>query len=79
MIKNYSIAIILFISLIGCLSAQSMMGPGMMGRGMMGSGGGGWRGDNQKTLSADMPINPEQALEIAQRFLDYQLPGVKEQ
>ena len=52
-----------------------MMSTGGMGHGMMG-GWRWWRG-NPRDVSAEMPIGPDEALEIAQKYLDANYPGVK--
>ena len=57
-------------------STGTVRGPGMMG------GNGGMMGNyssntNPATVSADMPVKPAQALQIAQKYLDSALPGTK--
>ena len=49
----------------------------MGGYGMMGGPRGGLRRYNQQTPTSDMPISQKQALDYAQRFLDYRVPGVQ--
>jgi hypothetical protein len=62
------------------LKYSHMSGNGMMGGwgGMMGGRGmmGGYN-NNPGSVSADMPITPEKALQAAQEYLDQQLPGYK--
>jgi len=59
----------------GMMSGNGMMSGGG-GYGMM---GGNWWGSQAGSadLSAEMPVSPEQAVEIAQSYLDKELPGAQ--
>jgi len=67
----------------GMMSSYGMMGNsnGMMGnsKGMIGNYGGMLGGiiSSPGSVSTDMQVTPEQALQAAQRFLDQQYPGYK--
>lgn len=52
-------------------SGYGMMGPGMMG----GWGYDGVGGTTEPALSADMPVDKAQAIELAQKYLDAARPG----
>jgi len=52
-----------------------MMSPSGMGHGMM--GGWGRQGNRPQDIPAEMPISPEEALVIAQQFLDGNFPGLE--
>lgn len=56
----------------GMMGGYGMMGPGMMG----GWGYGGAGGTTEPTLSADMPVDKAQAIELAQKYLDATRPGI---
>ena len=59
----------------GCLNMEQMMGSNnsMMGGGMMGNCDG--NNATPPNVSAEMTIDPEQAIEIAQKYLDANIPG----
>lgn len=62
----------------GMMNAWGGRGPGMMAGGMM--GGYGFRNewnDPAPEVSTDMPVNQEQAVEIAQGYLDEYQPGLE--
>lgn len=62
----------------GMMNAWGGRGPGMMAGGMMGGYGfrNEWK-DPAPEVSTDMPVNQEQAVEIAQRYLDEYQPGLE--
>ena len=63
----------------GDFGSHGMMGGGMMGSGMMGSGMMGEYGYNNGELpdvSAEMTVTKEEALDLAQQYLDTHDPGV---
>jgi len=59
----------------GCLNMEQMMGGNnsMMGGGMMGNCNG--NNATPPNVSAAMTVNPEQAIQFAQKYLDANIPG----
>jgi hypothetical protein len=59
----------------GCLNMEQMMGGNnsMMGGGMMGNCDG--NNATAPNVSAEMTVNPEQAIEFAQKYLNANIPG----
>jgi len=61
----------------GCLNMEQMMGGNnsMMGGGMMGNCDG--NNATPPNVSAEMTVNPEQAIQFAQKYLDANISGAK--